>query len=247
MLDDVGFGALGCCGGIVDTPNIDRIAAAGLRQPLAHHGVVLPDRSCLRPCQLRTGRIAAGGAVPPMTSGTKGPPIDLGIGPVDVLVVGVPGNQLHGQILAPRPRPGRALTPARRPDPYHEPGHRRICASLSAVRAVVIGWSRIASAGFSPSASARVIRARGNCLGNGLLSAGWSSKHGCVPPAHGIDGPKRYGVHPGRQVAPMAGFYPAGSSDTSEHEPLPGPRSHPVSDCSSIGKQSCPEPPRLGP
>ena len=26
VLDDVGFGALGCCGGIVDTPNIDRIA-----------------------------------------------------------------------------------------------------------------------------------------------------------------------------------------------------------------------------
>lgn len=42
-VDDVGFGALGCCGGLVDTPNIDRIAEAGLRQPLAHHGVVLPD------------------------------------------------------------------------------------------------------------------------------------------------------------------------------------------------------------
>ena len=43
VLDDVGFGALGCCGGLVDTPNIDRIAEAGLRQPLVHHGVVLPD------------------------------------------------------------------------------------------------------------------------------------------------------------------------------------------------------------
>jgi len=138
-----------------------------------------------------------------------------------------------------RPPGGRIRTTNRATDGYAL--HSR------QVRAVVIGWSRIASAGFSPSASARVIRARGNCLGNGLLSAGWSSKHGCVPPAHGIDGPKRYGVHPGRQVAPMAVFYPAGSSDTSEHEPLPGPRSHPVSDCSSIGKQSCPEPPRLGP
>ena len=63
-----------------------------------------PTRSCLRPCQLRTGRIAAGGAVPPMTSGTKGPPIDLGIGPVDVLVVGFPGNELQ------RSNPGTPAT-----------------------------------------------------------------------------------------------------------------------------------------
>ena len=31
VLDDVGFGALGCYGGLIDTPNIDRIAAAGRR------------------------------------------------------------------------------------------------------------------------------------------------------------------------------------------------------------------------
>jgi hypothetical protein len=31
VLDDVGFGALGCYGGLIDTPNIDRIADAGLR------------------------------------------------------------------------------------------------------------------------------------------------------------------------------------------------------------------------
>lgn len=31
VLDDVGFGALSCYGGVIDTPNIDRIAAAGLR------------------------------------------------------------------------------------------------------------------------------------------------------------------------------------------------------------------------
>src|SRR4051794_41547070 len=31
VLDDVGYGALGCYGGPIDTPNIDKIAAAGGR------------------------------------------------------------------------------------------------------------------------------------------------------------------------------------------------------------------------
>jgi arylsulfatase len=31
VLDDVGFSALSCYGGPVDTPNLDRIAADGLR------------------------------------------------------------------------------------------------------------------------------------------------------------------------------------------------------------------------
>ena len=31
VLDDVGFGALGCYGGPIETPNIDKIAANGLR------------------------------------------------------------------------------------------------------------------------------------------------------------------------------------------------------------------------
>src|SRR5205085_5563516 len=30
VLDDVGFGAIGCYGGPIETPNIDRIAAEGL-------------------------------------------------------------------------------------------------------------------------------------------------------------------------------------------------------------------------
>ncbi|HET6395041.1 MAG TPA: hypothetical protein VFG13_19595 [Blastococcus sp.] len=30
VLDDVGFGALSCYGGLIDTPHIDRIAAAGV-------------------------------------------------------------------------------------------------------------------------------------------------------------------------------------------------------------------------
>ena len=31
MLDDVGFSAMGCYGGPIETPNIDRVAADGLR------------------------------------------------------------------------------------------------------------------------------------------------------------------------------------------------------------------------
>ena len=48
MLDDVGFGALGCYGGLIDTPNIDRIAAAGLRYTQWHTTALCsPTRSCL--------------------------------------------------------------------------------------------------------------------------------------------------------------------------------------------------------
>src|SRR3978361_841002 len=36
VLDDVGFGALSCYGGLIDTPNIDRIAAQGLRYTQWH-------------------------------------------------------------------------------------------------------------------------------------------------------------------------------------------------------------------
>jgi arylsulfatase A-like enzyme len=48
VLDDVGFGALGCYGGLIDTPNIDRIAAAGLRFSQFHTTALCsPSRSCL--------------------------------------------------------------------------------------------------------------------------------------------------------------------------------------------------------
>ncbi|TFV92967.1 arylsulfatase [Blastococcus sp. CT_GayMR20] len=53
VLDDVGFGALGCYGGLIETPNIDRIAAAGLRYTQWHTTALCsPTRSCLL-----TGRI----------------------------------------------------------------------------------------------------------------------------------------------------------------------------------------------
>ena len=48
VLDDVGFSAIGCYGGPVDTPNIDRIAAEGLRFTQWHTTALCsPTRSCL--------------------------------------------------------------------------------------------------------------------------------------------------------------------------------------------------------
>ncbi len=48
VLDDVGFSALDCYGGPIDTPNIDRIAAAGLRYTQFHTTALCsPTRSCL--------------------------------------------------------------------------------------------------------------------------------------------------------------------------------------------------------
>ena len=48
VLDDVGYSALGCYGGPVDTPNIDRIAAQGIRYTQWHTTALCsPTRSCL--------------------------------------------------------------------------------------------------------------------------------------------------------------------------------------------------------
>jgi arylsulfatase len=48
VLDDVGYSALSCYGGPIDTPNIDRIAAAGLRYTQWHTTALCsPTRSCL--------------------------------------------------------------------------------------------------------------------------------------------------------------------------------------------------------
>ncbi|KTG11546.1 arylsulfatase [Haloprofundus marisrubri] len=48
VLDDVGFGQLGCFGGLVDTPNIDRLADEGLRYNNFHTTALCsPTRSCL--------------------------------------------------------------------------------------------------------------------------------------------------------------------------------------------------------
>jgi arylsulfatase len=48
VLDDVGFGQMGCYGGLVDTPNIDRLAENGLRYNNFHTTALCsPTRSCL--------------------------------------------------------------------------------------------------------------------------------------------------------------------------------------------------------
>ncbi len=48
VLDDVGFGALGCYGGPIETPNIDRIAGDGVRYTQWHTTALCsPTRSCL--------------------------------------------------------------------------------------------------------------------------------------------------------------------------------------------------------
>jgi arylsulfatase len=48
VLDDVGFSAMNCYGGPVETPNIDRIAASGVRFTQWHTTALCsPTRSCL--------------------------------------------------------------------------------------------------------------------------------------------------------------------------------------------------------
>jgi arylsulfatase A-like enzyme len=48
VLDDVGYGQLGCFGGLVETPNIDRVAASGLRYANMHTTALCsPTRSCI--------------------------------------------------------------------------------------------------------------------------------------------------------------------------------------------------------
>lgn len=48
VLDDVGFGQIGCFGGPIETPNIDRLAAGGLRYNNFHTSAMCsPTRACL--------------------------------------------------------------------------------------------------------------------------------------------------------------------------------------------------------
>jgi len=48
VLDDIGYGGLGCFGGPVNTPNIDRLAADGLAYTNFHTtGICSPTRACL--------------------------------------------------------------------------------------------------------------------------------------------------------------------------------------------------------
>ncbi len=70
VLDDVGFGQLGCFGGPCETPNIDRLAANGLRYNNMHTTALCsPSRSCIL-----TGRNHHSNAMACITEGTTGYP-----------------------------------------------------------------------------------------------------------------------------------------------------------------------------
>jgi arylsulfatase len=70
VLDDVGFGHLGCFGGLVETPNLDALAADGLRYANMHTTALCsPSRSCII-----TGRNHHSNAMACITEGATGYP-----------------------------------------------------------------------------------------------------------------------------------------------------------------------------
>jgi arylsulfatase len=70
VLDDVGFGQIGCFGGPCETPNIDKLAANGLRYNNVHTTALCsPSRSCIL-----TGRNHHSNAMACITEGSTGYP-----------------------------------------------------------------------------------------------------------------------------------------------------------------------------
>lgn len=77
VLDDVGFSAMQCYGGPIETPNIDRIAQAGLRYTQWHTTALCsPTRSCLL-----TGRNHTRNSMACITEGAAGFPNASGVIP----------------------------------------------------------------------------------------------------------------------------------------------------------------------
>src|SRR5664280_1452784 len=90
VLDDVGFSAMSCYGGPIETPNIDRIAADGLRYTQWHTTALCsPTRSCLL-----TGRNHTRNSMACITEAAIGFPNASGVIP--------PGNGTIAEILAER-------------------------------------------------------------------------------------------------------------------------------------------------
>jgi arylsulfatase A-like enzyme len=90
VLDDVGYSALGCYGGPVETPNIDRIAAEGVRYTQWHTTALCsPTRSCLL-----TGRNHTRNSMACITEAAIGFPNASGTIP--------PENGMLSEILAER-------------------------------------------------------------------------------------------------------------------------------------------------
>ncbi len=79
VLDDVGFSAMNSYGGPIDTPNIDRIAAKGLRYTQWHTTALCsPTRSCLL-----TGRNHTRNSMACITEGSSGFPNASGVIPAE--------------------------------------------------------------------------------------------------------------------------------------------------------------------
>ena len=90
VLDDVGFSAMSCYGGPIETPNIDRIAAAGVRFTQWHTTALCsPTRSCLL-----TGRNHTRNSMACITEAAIGFPNASGMIP--------PQNGMISEILAER-------------------------------------------------------------------------------------------------------------------------------------------------
>jgi arylsulfatase A-like enzyme len=87
VLDDVGFSAMSCYGGPIETPNIDRIAAEGVRYTQWHTTALCsPTRSCLL-----TGRNHSRNSMACITEGAIGFPNGSGVVP--------PENGMLSEIL----------------------------------------------------------------------------------------------------------------------------------------------------
>ena len=79
VLDDTGFGQLGCYGGLINTPNLDRLAANGLRYNNMHTTALCsPSRSCII-----TGRNHHSNAMSCITEGSEGYPGSNGCVPFE--------------------------------------------------------------------------------------------------------------------------------------------------------------------
>jgi arylsulfatase A-like enzyme len=90
VLDDVGFAAMSCYGGPIETPNIDRIAAAGVRYTQWHTTALCsPTRSCLL-----TGRNHTRNSMACITEAASGFPNASGTIP--------PENGMISEILSER-------------------------------------------------------------------------------------------------------------------------------------------------
>ena len=101
VLDDVRFSAMSCYGGPIETPNIDRIAAAGVRYTQWHTTALCsPTRSCLL-----TGRNHTRNSMACITEAAIGFPNGSGMIP--------PENGMLSEIL-PEPAVAVSVTPGTR-------------------------------------------------------------------------------------------------------------------------------------